>query len=345
MMKWLAPLRSRYIDFKFITDKNRFKVWIVEKPGLWMAQDEQVELVKNLRTVVSKLGKGDFDYGIVQGTKEALERTIVTLITDAKTGDPVAFNALAVMPCEVSGQIVDVYHLGLVVVDPNCRAKGFSWTLYGLTTFLLFFRNRLCPIWISNVTQVPAIIGMVAESCSEPFPSIRKNARRSFEHLTIAREIMSKYRHVFGVGKEAGFDEEMFVITNAYTGGSDNLKKKFEETAHHRNENYNEFCRKHLNYDRGDDFLQIGKINLATFLYVTTHYAPPESFTQLAGKAIYLLLESLALPVIRWLSPDAQYGELRPAIQVNMPGLRIELKKRREQDRALDRNTNEAEEA
>jgi hypothetical protein len=328
MRNWLAPLRSRYIDFKFATGRNRFDVHIVERPGLWMNDGQKAELVRQLRSVVAKLNRGDLNYGVVTGTQEALERTIVTLITDRETGNAVAFNALSVMPCEISGQTVDVYHLGLVVVDPNCRAKGFSWTLYGLTTFLLFFRNRLCPIWISNVTQVPAIIGMVAESCSDPYPSIRKHARRSFEHLTIAREIMSHHRHVFGVGPEAGFDEELFIIRDAYTGGSDNLKKRYEDTAHHRNADYNEFCRKHLDYQRGDDFLQVGKINLATFLYVMTHYAPAESMRVLIGKAIYLFLESLALPVIRWLSPSAQFGELRPAVnplEPATPGLRLQV--------------------
>jgi hypothetical protein len=69
---------------------------------------------------------------------------------------------------------------------------------------------------------------MVSETFSDVFPSPHPAARRSFAHLQLARGIMSRHRAVFGVGDEAGFDEARFVIANAYTGGSDALKKAFE---------------------------------------------------------------------------------------------------------------------
>ena len=59
---------------------------------------------------------------------------------------------------------------------------------------------------------------------------------------------MRRHRRVFGVGEDAGFDEARFVITNAYTGGSDNLKKSFDVAPKHRDEAYNDFCREQLDY-------------------------------------------------------------------------------------------------
>ena len=44
------------------------------------------------------------------------------------------------------------------------------------------------------------------------------------------------------------FDEERFVITDAYTGGSDNLKKSFAEAPKHRAPLYNEMCERELDY-------------------------------------------------------------------------------------------------
>jgi hypothetical protein len=99
--------------------------------------------------------------------------------------------------------------------------------LYGLTCFLLFVRNQFRPLWISNVTQVPAVVGMVSEMFSDVWPYPDAD-RRTLNHVLMARRIMAGHRHVFGVGEDAEFDETRFVITNAYTGGSDNLKKTWD---------------------------------------------------------------------------------------------------------------------
>jgi hypothetical protein len=57
--------------------------------------------------------------------------------------------------------------------------------------------------WISNVTQVPSVVGMVSQTFSDVFPSPHPDARQSFAHLQLARGIMSRHRAVFGVGEEA----------------------------------------------------------------------------------------------------------------------------------------------
>ena len=104
---------------------------------------------------------------------------------------------------------------------------------------------------------------MVSQTFSDVFPSPHPDARQSFAHLQLARGIMSRHRAVFGVGEDAGFDETRFVITNAYTGGSDALKKTFEAAPKHRDEQYNVFCARELDYARGDDVLHLGRIDLA----------------------------------------------------------------------------------
>jgi hypothetical protein len=120
------------------------------------------------------------------------------------------------------------------MVDPDVQGQGLSWVLYGLTTLVLFIRDGLRPKWISNVTQVPAVCGMVCETFSDVFPAPQSAGRAGFAHLQLARGIMRGHRAVFGVGAEAGFDEARFVITDAYTGGSDALKKSFEAAPKHR---------------------------------------------------------------------------------------------------------------
>jgi hypothetical protein len=163
------------------------------------------------------------------------------------------------------------------------------------------------------VTQVPAIVGMVSETFSDVFPVPGPDARRSFEHLVLAREIIRRHRTVFGVGDDAGFDEERFVITNSYTGGSDNLKKTFDEAPKHREAIYNDFCARELDYARGDDVLQLCRLDLAAMQRFLVKDVPRRSLPAVAATLAVVSLNRLVLPVIHWLSADRPWGILRAA--------------------------------
>jgi hypothetical protein len=246
------------------------------------------------------------------GDRARLEAAIVTIVYDAANA-PIAFNALTLLDCELRGRPVEVLHLGLVMVDPAHRAGGLSGVLYGLTAFLLFARRRLRPLWVSNVTQVPAVFGMVAESFDGVFPAAGGDAVQRYDHLHLARQIMARHRHVFGVGADAEHDEMHGIIRNAYTGGSDNLKKPFGVATKHRNEIHNEACRVALDYDRGDDFLQLGQVTLGAARRFFTRSSRSLSPVAFALTFILLALESLVAPVIQWFAADTPMGDLRPA--------------------------------
>lgn len=304
---------GKYLNYAFCDRAQGVFVRVMERPGLWLDDSEMSKLVEDLRAIVKiSIPNESLDYGVLTGTREALSRAVITLIKDSKTGEPLAFNALAYMPCVLRGQPVDVLHLGLVVVSPNRREGGFSWILYGLTSMLLSLRSRLRPLWVSNVTQVPAIIGKVTESFNEVFPTPDTKQRASFDHVMLARQIMQSHRSVFGVGEDAEFDEARFVITNAYTGGSDHLKKKFEQAQAHRNSVYNEFCRSNLNYDRGDDFLQLGKMDVAATQKYLTRSVPAKSLMALSLSLVVVGIQGLLLPLVGWFDYRRHQGEIRP---------------------------------
>jgi hypothetical protein len=309
---WFKAFAQPTIDLSLRTHPGHV-TRIVESPGLSLSQDDLDWLVAQLRTVATKtLPADELTYGIFSGDRERLSRAIVTLISEEDTGRPIAFNALSVMQVELDGALVDVTHLGLVMVDPDARGQGLSWVLYGLTTLVLFLRDGMRPRWISNVTQVPSVVGMVSETFSDVYPSPRPEARQSFAHLQIARGIMRLHRNVFGVGHEAGFDESRFVITDAYTGGSDPLKKTFDEAPKHRDPQYSDFCARELNYDRGDDVLQIGRIDLAAARSYLFEQVPHRSLPGLLVASMILGLQRLVLPVVHWLDDSKTFGTLRP---------------------------------
>lgn len=269
-------------------------------------------LLSQMRQVVRNGIGHDLEYGILTGDEERTRQGIVTLLYDKASGKPIAFNALTAMPVDLRGRPIEAIHLGLVMVDPAFRTQGLSWVLYGLTCILIFFRRGFRPIWISNVTQVPSIIGKVAEAFPTAYPHPFEPTRRSFDHLAVAREIMARHRHVFGVGPEAGFDEDRFVITNAYTGGSDNLKKSFAVAPKHRDPRANELCERQLDYDRGDDFLQLARLDLASARKYLMREIPRNSLPAILYRLMFLALARLFLPVLHWLNPREQMNDLRP---------------------------------
>ncbi|HEY8615482.1 hypothetical protein [Phenylobacterium sp.] len=284
---------------------------IVERPGRTLPPAEASALMADLRAVAAAtLPAGELDYGVLGGDPARLQDTVVTVVYERRTRRPIAFNVLTLMDAELRGQPLEVLHLGLVMVDPTVRSRGLSATLYGLTCMLLFLERQGRPLWLSSVTQVPAVVGMVAETFSDVFPA--GGARRSFDHLLLARQIMARHRHVFGVGAEAGFDEQRFVITDAYTGGSDALKKSFEAAPKHRRGQFNDFCARELDYGRGDDVLQIGRIDMQAAARYAARVAPPATGLGLAAMAGLSLVRTAVLPVVHWLADDQPYGILRP---------------------------------
>ena len=317
---WLKALRQPTIDLTIRTHAGLI-TRIVETPGVSLGEAELADLVSQLRVVAARtLPEENLTYGIFSGDRERLARAIVTLISEEASGRPIAFNALSVMEVELDGEPAEVTHLGLVMVDPNERGRGLSWVLYGLTALVFFVRDGMRPKWISNVTQVPSVVGMVSQTFSDVFPSPHPDARQSFAHLQLARGIMARHRAVFGVGEEAGFDEARFVITNAYTGGSDALKKTFDAAPKHRDEQYNTFCARELDYARGDDVLQLGRIDLAGARRYLLSEVPPGSLPALLATGTALTLQRLVLPAVHWMDDSRPFGILRPRASGNGGG-------------------------
>ncbi len=304
-------LRRAHMDVSLRSGRAHI-VRIMERPGRWMSEPDLEELTNTLRAIATKtLDAGTLTYGVFSGDRDSMRDTIITLVT-LRDGTPIAFNALAVMTLDTQPDPVDVLHLGLVMVDPDQRSAGLSWVLYGLTCFLLFVRNQFRPLWISNVTQVPAVVGMVSEMFSDIWPKPDAE-RRTLNHVLMARCIMGGHRHVFGVGDDAQFDEARFVITNAYTGGSDDLKKTWDQAPKHRDAAFNDFCAAELDYSRGDDVLQLGRMDLPAIRRYLTRDVPKTAVLGVVFTAIFVALRRLILPVFYWCDSTRQFSILRPA--------------------------------
>lgn len=312
MLYLLRALNGRHMRLSFNAGREH-RVEIYERPGNWMNAADIETLIGDCRQVVKAcLGGEELDYGLFDPATKAWTRSVITLVRRRTDGVPVAFNAMPLLAVNQVGRQEHLLHLGLVMVDPAERSGGLSWILYGLTCFALFLRGRMRPLWVSSVTQVPAVVGMVAETFGNVYPA-QKDTRQSFVHRHLAHQIMQHHRAAFGVGDDAGFDLDGQIITNAYTGGSENLKKSFDVATKHRNASYNDFCVEALDYNRGDDILQIGAIDLGAGQRFLSRSVPKSALPQLIVQTLVIGTGAIIVPLIQWLDSAKPYKRLRPA--------------------------------
>jgi len=286
---------------------------VYERPGIWCDDEELESLVKDLRAVATagQEGKPIPWYGPLTGERKDLRNRIISVAYDKKLKRPVGFSAQAYIHLREGAFSVEIVHLGLIYVDPTYQGKSVSYLLSLLPNVLILIKSGFRDTWVSSVSQVPAVVGLVATNYSHVYPSHDSHTRQTFMHRKLAQLMMDQHREVFGVGYEAGYDPVRQVITNAYTGGSDNMKKKFEDAAHHRSPEVNEMCRTHLSYERGDDFLQLGKLGNKVIVELFKNKLQKLSYVQIAMNLTIMSAAMILLPVLRWLIPANSLSQVR----------------------------------
>ena len=250
---------------------------IYDKPGRFMEDDELGRLREELRTVARAAIPGDLDYGVFRDLRTPYENRLIVVGRHLPTGEVIGFNAMPELEVRLDArETVRVLHLGLLVIHPRYQRRGYQGLLYFLGAFSAMHRIPERPVWISNVTEVPAVFGAVSDSFLAVYPSYRGPCEPPPRHRAIALGILRDHSHEFGVEKGTPFDAERFVIMGSYTGGSDALKKTFASAPKHREALANDFCERHLDYGRGDDFLQIAQLDHSVFARWMTERLPAD---------------------------------------------------------------------
>ena len=278
-----------------------------------MSEADLEEWARPCRDIArSSLEGENLDYGVFHSSGDFWSEAIITLIEDRKSGEALAFNVMRLLPVQLGGREEKVLHLGLTMVHPKARGQSLTSGLYILTCVLYYFRRQCRPFWISSVSQVPAAIGLVGETFVDVFPGLNRDAMPPPRHLGLATQIMARHRPAFGVSEDAPFRSDRFIIEDAYRGGSDQLKKDFDQAPGHRLDAYNQLCREELDYERGDDFLQIGRANAEAARRILRRRLAGLTGVGFSLQLGSLFLSSLVAPLAQWLNPARSQGDLRP---------------------------------
>lgn len=279
-----------------------FKIW--ERPGKWCSDDEINQIIKDVHFIAKEgqQGKDIPEYGVLEGNKEDLRNRVLTIAYEKKSKRPIGFAAQVYFDIEIGDSEITVLHIGLVYVIPEYQKKSLTRILSILPSILLLLKNGFRPLWISNVSQVPVAIGIVGSNYQNVFPNPLKKTKQTLLHRSIGIEILKYHRKAFGTGEDAIYDPDKQIIYNSYTGGSENLKKTFEECPKYRNEVVNSYCKDNLNYERGDDVLQLGLLSQQVIQNFLKGKVADISFIHsilfFGATSIFIFI----LPVLRWLT-------------------------------------------
>ena len=161
--------------------------------------------------------------------------------------------------------ISNVLHLGLTCVLPDYRSRGLTHKL--ISKLNIYFYLRHCyfqPYWITNVACVLSSLANVANNFDEVFPSPSFTEKRK-EHFLIAEKINQDYRELMAINKEAHFETSHFIFKGSVKGTVFS-KEAQDARYHHRRKEFNQFYQDLINFENGDEVLQVGRVSFLTIV-------------------------------------------------------------------------------
>lgn len=239
---------------------RKYDIEYLERPGLSLSDVSLARLARELTVAASYCFDEIPGYQALQGTRAALSDKIITIARRAD-GTLAGFCSAIVLQVPSVGEVL---HLGLTCVRQEDRGTGLTHKLTGklVTKFLL--KNRpFGKQWITNVACVLSSVGNVAATFDAVFPSPGYHVGPTHTHRVIAAHIDRHHRDDIFIHAEAHFDPQRFVFCGSV---KDTVFQKAadDESYHHRDPNLNRFYLDLLDFEQGDEVLQIGHYSLAT---------------------------------------------------------------------------------
>ena len=237
-----------------------FTIEVYQEPGRILPDESIGDLARDIREIAGDCFHDLPDYQAIVGTRSALCDKLITLARD-ENGTPQGFCSMVFLDIEDVGRIL---HLGLTCVRPEARGKRLTHLLVkkALTRYLLK-QNPFGKIWISNCAGVLSSLGNVAMHFEQVFPSPFYTGCPGDTHLKIARAIDEGFREQMYVLPDAVLDEEKFIFRGSV---KDTVfhKEKDDLAYHHRKNGLNRFYANMMNFEQGDEVLQIGYFRMVS---------------------------------------------------------------------------------
>lgn len=233
---------------------------VIFYPGKTLKEEPLAALVEDLRTVAASCFSEVPYYQALTGKRSDLEKAIIATAR-SKNGELLGFCSALIL--EVKG-VGKIFHTGLTCVSPKARGKKLTHKLTSkLLTKYLLKESLFKPTWVTNCACVLSSIGNVAKYFEDIYPSPYGPKTPTENHVKIAETISNKYRAEIAINDDAIFNLKNFIFEGSIEGTSFE-KKKEDDRFHHRNKELNTYYMNLLDWDRGDEVLQVGKVSILT---------------------------------------------------------------------------------
>lgn len=200
------------------------------------------------------------DYNCLSGRRSEYSRLIIVVSRDAQN----RMNGFCSSCILDAGELGTIYDLGLTCVSP--RARGLGLTHKFTTKVVMYYVVRYSPfkpVWISNVACVLSSLGNIALHMEEVFPSPFKEAPLPHQQK-LANYIDKHFRKELYISPDATFVESNFVFKGSVPGTM--FEKSAEDIKlYHRNKKLNNYYKDLMDFQNGDEVLQIAKVSLLTY--------------------------------------------------------------------------------
>ncbi len=239
-------------------------------PGLWLPDDKLETVRQDLSTITNDRLEMVPEYGIYLEGREPFTNRIITICYEDENR-PIGFSAMVLCNLNSESRLLKILHLGLVIITRHRPFPNLMFCLYFLPVSYYWMTHWFRSFWISSVSMEPAIIGSVCDHFVNVYPHYEKKLPPSGEYQQLAVDFISQFSHEFGMGPGAWFDSDTFVIHNSCCGPSESLRSDYKHAAKYLNRKCNHFCRNTLNYEAGDELLQIGYVSFAGVVRAGLH--------------------------------------------------------------------------
>jgi hypothetical protein len=223
--------------------------------------DRQIRvLVDKIRDTAATCFETVPEYQVMKGTREELSDKVIAIAW--RGGTVAGFCSTVILKVDGIG---DVLHLGLTCVRPEERSGGLTHILTSkaVSGYLIRHKPLIGKLWITNCAAVLSSLSNVAIHFEKVYPSPLQSSIRAAEHEKIAAAVDRYYRDKIYISGSAMFDRDNFVFRSSVKGTvfqKDRNEKKF----YHRNQMVNDYYLSKMNFEDGDEVLQVGYASTAS---------------------------------------------------------------------------------
>lgn len=162
-----------------------------------------------------------------------------------------------------------IVHTGLMIIQQNPGANLMG--LLFLSIINIAF-EKLGPFSITNITSTPSSIEFFAETVKNSWPGPDVKLKKSPPgHKEIVHKLKKDYMdNYFPDADKIKVDDRRFVLSsNSKEMG---FTTNFIKISRAENFKYNLFCHTWIDYDREEDIIQVGKIDIFCYLKSKIHF-------------------------------------------------------------------------